>query len=42
MSDFKAVYQIRSRWGGGAYSASPDSLAVFKGPASERKKCGVI
>jgi len=48
MSDFKAkMHQIRFPLGsipdpaGGAYSAPPDSLAVFKGPTSKGREEGV-
>ena len=44
MSDFKAkMYQMQFRLGlrpdpaGGAYSAPPDPIAGFKGPASKGK-----
>ena len=49
MSDFKAkIHQNRFRLGlrpqtslmGGAYSAPPDSLAVFKGPTFKGKEGG--
>jgi len=44
MSDVKAkMHQFDFRWGsvkdptGGAYSAPPNPLAVFKGPTSKRR-----
>jgi len=45
MSDFSAKYtKFDFRWGfapdpaGGAYSAAPDHLAVFKGPTSKGRE----
>jgi len=47
MSDFKAnMYSIRLPLGlrprppGGAYSAPPDPVAVFKGPTSKGREAG--